>query len=233
MGFPVDSDGKESACNAGDQLWSLGGEDPLEESMATHSCSCLENLYGQRSPQSIGSQGVRHDWATKHTKRHPGSPDLGLATRFPGPLIQKLLRISMIVTQNQLNHGQGPVWTYESHRGHKTHLGRPLLSQSNPREAGGCFWIKGVSDIGAQVGPQIRFPHSVCLTGSAHASGLRVFTCRMWVRWQERGMWKALTERGSLPSPDLPPPYQLSVSSPQARRTRTLSLSITGKSWNS
>ena len=33
MGFPGDSDGKESACNAGN----LGGEDPLEEGMAIHS----------------------------------------------------------------------------------------------------------------------------------------------------------------------------------------------------
>ena len=33
MGFPGGSDGKESACNAGD----LGWEDPLEEGMATHS----------------------------------------------------------------------------------------------------------------------------------------------------------------------------------------------------
>ena len=32
-GFPGDSDGKESACSAGN----LGGEDPLEEGMATHS----------------------------------------------------------------------------------------------------------------------------------------------------------------------------------------------------
>ena len=32
-GFPGGSDGKESACNAGD----LGQEDPLEEGVATHS----------------------------------------------------------------------------------------------------------------------------------------------------------------------------------------------------
>ena len=29
--------GKESACNAGEQVWSLGQEDPLETDMATHS----------------------------------------------------------------------------------------------------------------------------------------------------------------------------------------------------
>ena len=35
-GFPHCSVGKESACNAEDQVWSLGQEDPLEKEMATH-----------------------------------------------------------------------------------------------------------------------------------------------------------------------------------------------------
>ena len=37
MGFPDGSDSKESACNAGDLVQSLGREDPLEKEMATHS----------------------------------------------------------------------------------------------------------------------------------------------------------------------------------------------------
>ena len=36
-GFPGCSDGKESACNAGDLGSILGQEDPLEKGMATHS----------------------------------------------------------------------------------------------------------------------------------------------------------------------------------------------------
>ena len=36
---------------------SLGGEDPLEEGMETHSSSCLENPH----VASMGSQRVRHD----------------------------------------------------------------------------------------------------------------------------------------------------------------------------
>ena len=36
-GFPGGSDGKESACNAGDLVRSLGQEDPLEKEVATHS----------------------------------------------------------------------------------------------------------------------------------------------------------------------------------------------------
>ena len=35
-GFPDRSDSKESACNEGDTVWSLGQGDPLEEGMATH-----------------------------------------------------------------------------------------------------------------------------------------------------------------------------------------------------
>ena len=37
IGFLDGSDGKESACNAGDQVRSLGWENPLEKGMATHS----------------------------------------------------------------------------------------------------------------------------------------------------------------------------------------------------
>ena len=37
LGFPGGSDGKETACNQETQVQSLGGEDPLEKTMATHS----------------------------------------------------------------------------------------------------------------------------------------------------------------------------------------------------
>ena len=36
-GFPCGSDGKESACNMGDWVWSLRWEVPLEKGMVTHS----------------------------------------------------------------------------------------------------------------------------------------------------------------------------------------------------
>ena len=42
--FPGGSGGKESACNAGDPVLSLGQEDPLEKGMAAPlQYSCLEN----------------------------------------------------------------------------------------------------------------------------------------------------------------------------------------------
>ena len=37
MGFPDSTAGKESTCNAGDLVQSLGWEDPLEKGKATHS----------------------------------------------------------------------------------------------------------------------------------------------------------------------------------------------------
>ena len=63
-GFPGGSDGKESACNAGDWVQSLSPQDPLEKGMATHSSILAwkipwtEELGGL---QSMGSQRVRQD----------------------------------------------------------------------------------------------------------------------------------------------------------------------------
>ena len=58
------SDGKESACYAGDRVWSLDQEDPLEKGMATHSSILAwripwtEGIWGL---QSIESQRIRHE----------------------------------------------------------------------------------------------------------------------------------------------------------------------------
>ena len=46
-GLPCDSDGKESACNAGDPVQSLGQEDPLKKGLATHS-----SILAWRIPQA-------------------------------------------------------------------------------------------------------------------------------------------------------------------------------------
>ena len=55
MGFPGSSNGKEYACNAGDQVQSLGWGDPLENGMAIHFSILACRL------QSMGSQRVGHD----------------------------------------------------------------------------------------------------------------------------------------------------------------------------
>ena len=58
-GFPSGSNGKESACNAGDAGQSLSGEDPLEKGMSIHS-----SILAWRSTWtefSMGSPRVGHD----------------------------------------------------------------------------------------------------------------------------------------------------------------------------
>ena len=67
QGFPGGSDGKESAWIQETRFRSLGGEVPLEKGMANHSSilawiiPCTEKPGGL---QSIGSQRIRHNWAT-------------------------------------------------------------------------------------------------------------------------------------------------------------------------
>ena len=70
MGFPDGSLGKESTCNAGDtgDAGSVSGQDdPLEEEMAIHSSILAWIIPWTKEPgvwQSMGSQRVRHNWAT-------------------------------------------------------------------------------------------------------------------------------------------------------------------------
>ena len=61
--------GKEPACHAGDtetQVPSLGGEDPLEEEMATHSNNLAQKTPWAEDPSGLHSMGlirVGHGWA--------------------------------------------------------------------------------------------------------------------------------------------------------------------------
>ena len=68
QGFPSGSDGKESQ-SAVQETWvpCLGQEDPLEMGMATHTSVLAWRIPWTEEPgrlQSMGSQRVRHDWAT-------------------------------------------------------------------------------------------------------------------------------------------------------------------------
>ena len=73
LGFPKWLSSKESACQCRrrqrHKVQSLGWEDPLEEEMATHSSILVRMIPWTEEPgeQSMGSQRVRCDWATKHT----------------------------------------------------------------------------------------------------------------------------------------------------------------------
>ena len=70
-GFPGGSDGKESACNAGDRVRSLNWEDPLEKGLATHSSILVWRIPWTEGPSrlqsSMGSERIRHNWMTDHT----------------------------------------------------------------------------------------------------------------------------------------------------------------------
>ena len=69
--FPGGSDHKESACNAGDRVWSLGLEDPLEKGVATHSGILACEIPWTEEPGGLWSLVLRrigHNWATNtHT----------------------------------------------------------------------------------------------------------------------------------------------------------------------
>ena len=52
-GFPGGSDGKESACSAGNPVQSLGQEDPLEEGIATHSSILAWRIPGTEEPGGL------------------------------------------------------------------------------------------------------------------------------------------------------------------------------------
>ena len=65
--FRSGSNGKASAYNVGDPGSILGWEDLLEKEMATHSSILAWRMLWTEEPgrlQCMGSQKVRHDWAT-------------------------------------------------------------------------------------------------------------------------------------------------------------------------
>ena len=71
------------------RVWLLGQEGPLEEEMATHSSILAWEISWTKEPgrlQSIGSQSVRHDLATKQQRWRPGDRERGVWA--PGWLIQ-------------------------------------------------------------------------------------------------------------------------------------------------
>ena len=110
VGFPGGSNGKESACSAGD-LGSILGfhpwEDPLEEGMAT--CSSIlawiipwtEETGGL---QSKGSQRVGHNWVTSLYIKTQRSPSTNSCLTYK--------KLGCIFS----------VWLIRSHSGHIVHL---------------------------------------------------------------------------------------------------------------
>ena len=72
-GFPGGSDGKESACSAGDLDLIPGLRRYPGEGMATHSSITAYRIPWTEEPgrlQYMGSQRAGHNWATKHRTAH-------------------------------------------------------------------------------------------------------------------------------------------------------------------
>ena len=59
MGFPGGASGKESASNEETRVQSLGGEDPLEEGMATHSSILVWRTPWAEEPGGLRSMGLQ------------------------------------------------------------------------------------------------------------------------------------------------------------------------------
>ena len=60
--FPSISDGKESACNAGDPGLIPGSEDPLEKEIATHSGILTWEIPWIEEPGRLQVEGVAKSW---------------------------------------------------------------------------------------------------------------------------------------------------------------------------
>ena len=63
-GFPGVSDGKESACNAGDPGLIPSLEDTLEKEMATHSCILALEIQWREEPSRLLSMGSQESDTT-------------------------------------------------------------------------------------------------------------------------------------------------------------------------
>ena len=59
--FVGGSDGKESACNAGDQVQSLGWKDPLKKEMATHSSILAWRIPWTKESGGLQFMGLQRD----------------------------------------------------------------------------------------------------------------------------------------------------------------------------
>ena len=67
-GFPGGSDSKESACSAGNTGLIPSQEDPLQEKMATHSSTCLENPMKRKAWQATVHGLAKELDTTEHTE---------------------------------------------------------------------------------------------------------------------------------------------------------------------
>ena len=89
LGLPSGSDGNDPPVIQETCVWSQGWEDPLEEGMATTPVFLPGESPWTEEPgglQSMGSQRVGHDWATRHST----VPWQGIKPAFPTLEVQSL-----------------------------------------------------------------------------------------------------------------------------------------------
>ena len=79
-GFPGGSEGKESACNAGDLGLIPGLEDPLEKGMAIHSIILAWRIPWTEEPGGLQSMGLQRSW-TRLSDQHFNSSTSSIAAR--------------------------------------------------------------------------------------------------------------------------------------------------------
>ena len=95
------------------QVWSLSGEDPLEEGMETHSSILVwRNLWTEEPGglESTGPQRIRHDWAQQHS-----TVPIPLSW-LPGPALPLTTMLSSSFTGMTINLATGTtLWTLPSH----------------------------------------------------------------------------------------------------------------------
>ena len=94
MGFPGDSDGKVSACNAGDQVQFLDREDPLEKEMVIQSSTLAWKALGITyylhcawRPQSPGKVERANQFLKSVTKKITQETSLGWKEALPIALL--------------------------------------------------------------------------------------------------------------------------------------------------
>ena len=74
MNFPGGSVVKNPPANAGDTVWSLGGKEPLEEGMATHSSTLALEIPWTEEPGGLQSMALQESDTTERLNHHQHHP---------------------------------------------------------------------------------------------------------------------------------------------------------------
>ena len=125
-GFPGGSDGKESACNAGDLGSTLGQEDPLEKGRATHS-----SILSRRIPRTEESGGLQSMGSQRDTTEATWCAPITVCIVHPlcTPVCPSLQKMAL---EQQKRH-DNPPWLCKRPR---SACGRPRDSLLLPQYCG-------------------------------------------------------------------------------------------------